>query len=241
MDCGIPFCHATGCPVYNLIPEWNDLVYRGDWKEALVRLEMTNNLPEVTGRLCPAPCEASCTLSINTSPVTIKQIELAIIERGFAEGWVVPRPPTTLTGKKVAVVGSGPAGLAAAQQLRRSGHEVTLFERSPKIGGLLRYGIPDFKMEKHMLDRRIAQMEAEGVRFETGRDHRGRHLRPLPAGHLRRDPAHHGRRGAAGPAGPGRELGGVHFAMDFLTRSNQFQGGEIGEQDSSAPGTRWCW
>ncbi len=231
MDCGIPFCHATGCPVYNLIPEWNDLVYKGDWKEALVRLEMTNNLPEVTGRLCPAPCEASCTLSINTSPVTIKQIELAVIERGFSEGWVVPRPPTTLTGKKVAVVGSGPAGLAAAQQLRRSGHEVTLFERSPKIGGLLRYGIPDFKMEKHVLDRRIAQMEAEGVRFETGvtigDDISARYLRgtfdvillTMGAGEPRDLPL------------PGRELGGVHFAMDFLTRSNQFLGGEVGEQD----------
>ena len=168
MDCGIPFCHSTGCPVYNLIPEWNDLVYRGDWREALVRLEMTNNLPEITGRVCPAPCEASCTLAINTSPVSIKQLELAIIERGFSEGWVEPRPPRTLTGKRVAVVGSGPAGMAASQQLCRSGHEVTLFERSPKIGGLLRYGIPDFKLEKQILDRRIRQMEAEGVRFETG-------------------------------------------------------------------------
>ena len=164
MDCGIPFCHSTGCPVYNLIPEWNDLVYRGEWREALVRLEMTNNLPEITGRVCPAPCETSCTLAINTSPVSIKQIELAVIERGFSEGWVEPRPPRALTGKRVAVVGSGPSGMAAAQQLRRSGHEVTLFERSPKIGGLLRYGIPDFKLEKHILDRRIRQMEAEGVR-----------------------------------------------------------------------------
>ena len=227
MDCGIPFCHSTGCPVYNLIPEWNDLVYRGDWKEALVRLEMTNNLPEVTGRICPAPCEASCTLSINTSPVTIKQIELAIAERGFAEGWVVPHPPTTLTGHRVAVIGSGPAGLAAAQQLRRAGHEVTVFERSHKVGGLLRYGIPDFKLEKHVLDRRVGQMEAEGVRFETGveigEDISARYLRgsfdvillTMGAGHPRDLPV------------PGRELDGIHYAMDFLTRSNQFQAGEI--------------
>jgi glutamate synthase (NADPH) small chain len=231
MDCGIPFCHATGCPVYNLIPEWNDLVYKGDWREALIRLEMTNNLPEVTGRICPAPCEASCTLAINTDAVTIKQIELAIIERGFAEGWVVPRPPAALTGKRVAVVGSGPAGLAAAQQLRRAGHEVTLFERSAKIGGLLRYGIPDFKLEKHVLDRRIRQMEAEGVRFETGvligEDISARYLRgtfdvillAMGAGEPRDLPV------------PGRELGGVHFAVDYLTRSNQFLAGEIPESD----------
>jgi glutamate synthase (NADPH/NADH) small chain len=229
MDCGIPFCHATGCPVYNLIPEWNDLVYRDDWKEALVRLEMTNNLPEVTGRICPAPCETSCTLSINASPVTIKQIELAIVERGFKEGWVVPHPPSHLSGRRVAVIGSGPAGLAAAQQLRRSGHEVTLFERSAKIGGLLRYGIPDFKLEKHILDRRIEQMEAEGVRFETGvtigDDISARYLRgtydvillTMGAGEPRDLPA------------PGRELSGVHYAMDFLTRSNQHLCGEIPE------------
>ncbi|HUI72346.1 MAG TPA: glutamate synthase subunit beta [Spirochaetia bacterium] len=230
MDCGIPFCHSTGCPVYNLIPEWNDLVYHGDWREALVRLEMTNNLPEITGRICPAPCEASCTLAINSNPVTIKQLELAIIERGFSEGWVEPHPPRTLTGKRVAVVGSGPAGMAAAQQLRRSGHEVTLFERSPKIGGLLRYGIPDFKLEKHILDRRIAQMSAEGVRFETGvaigEDISARYLRgnfdvvllTLGAGQPRDLEV------------PGRELSGVHFAMDYLTRSNMVQSGELGEE-----------
>ena len=229
MDCGIPFCHATGCPVYNLIPEWNDLVYRGDWKEALVRLEMTNNLPEVTGRLCPAPCEASCTLGINAAPVTIKQIELAVIERGFAEGWVLPRPPQSLSGRRVAVVGSGPAGLAAAQQLRRAGHEVTVFESSPKVGGLLRYGIPDFKMEKHVIDRRLAQMEAEGVRFETGvtigEDISARYLRgtfdvillAMGAGQPRDLPV------------PGRELRGVQYAMDFLVPSNRFQEGAIPE------------
>ncbi|HET6485180.1 MAG TPA: glutamate synthase subunit beta [Spirochaetia bacterium] len=227
MDCGVPYCHAMGCPVYNLIPEWNDLVYRGDWKEALVRLEMTNNLPEMTGRVCPAPCETSCTLSINSSPVTIKQVELAIVERGFAEGWVIPRPPTTLTGKRVAVVGSGPAGLSAAQQLRRAGHEVTVFERSPRVGGLLRYGIPDFKLEKRVIDRRLAQMEAEGVRFQTnvtiGEDISARYLRAnfdvillaMGAGEPRDLPV------------PGRDLGGVHFALDYLTLSNQLQNGEI--------------
>jgi glutamate synthase (NADPH) small chain len=230
MDCGIPFCHSTGCPVYNLIPEWNDLVYRGDWKEALTRLEMTNNMPEVTGRICPAPCEASCTLSINTSPVTIKQIELAIAEKGFSEGFIVPRPPAHLSGKRVAVIGSGPAGMAAAQQLRRAGHEVTLFEKSPRIGGLLRYGIPDFKLEKHVLDRRINQMAAEGVRFETGvaigEDISARYLRgsfdvillTMGAGHPRDLPV------------PGRELQGIHYAMDFLTLSNKLQNGEIPPQ-----------
>ncbi len=231
MDCGIPFCHATGCPVYNLIPEWNDLVYRGDWREALVRLEMTNNLPEMTGRLCPAPCETSCTLASNLSPVTIKQIELAIVERGFAAGWVVPQPPAALTGRRVAVVGSGPAGLAAAQQLRRAGHEVTVFEGSPKVGGLLRYGIPEFKLEKHIIDRRISQREAEGVRFETGvvigEDISARYLRgtfdvillTMGAGEPRDLPV------------PGRELKGIHFAMDYLTRSNRVVAGEAGEEE----------
>jgi glutamate synthase (NADPH) small chain len=231
MDCGIPFCHATGCPVYNLIPEWNDLVYRDDWHEALVRLEMTNNLPEVTGRLCPAPCEASCTLSINASPVTIKQIELAIVERGFAEGWIVPRPPAVLTGRSVAIVGSGPAGLAAAQQLRRAGHEVTVFESSPRVGGLLRYGIPEFKMEKHIIDRRIRQMEEEGVRFQTGvligEDISARYLRGTYDVILLA-------MGAGQPRDlvvPGRELRGVHYAMDYLTLSNRFVSGEIGESE----------
>src|SRR6202522_4076215 len=166
MDCGVPFCQ-TGCPVNNLIPDWNDLVYRGQWKDALRRLHATNNFPEFTGRICPAPCEASCVLGINQPPVTIKQIEKNIVERGFAEGWIHPEPPTLRTGKKVAVVGSGPAGLAAAQQLNRAGHSVTVFEKADRIGGLLRYGIPEFKMEKWVLDRRLDQMVAEGVEFRT--------------------------------------------------------------------------
>ena len=227
MDCAVPFCHSLGCPVQNLIPEWNNLVHQGDWREALVRLELTNNLPEITGRICPAPCEAACTLSINTSPVTIKQIELAIIERGFAEGWVVPRPPKHDTGKCVAVVGSGPAGLAAAQQLRRAGHQVTLYEKNEKLGGLLRYGIPDFKLEKWVIDRRLEQMRAEGVEFETGvsvgDDISARYLRQrfdavvlaMGAGQPRDLPV------------PGRELDGIHFAMEFLSRSNRYVAGEV--------------
>jgi glutamate synthase (NADPH/NADH) small chain len=223
MDCGIPYCHAMGCPVYNLIPEWNDLVYKGEWREAWVRLEMTNNLPEITGRVCPAPCEAACTLSINSSPVTIKQIELAIVERAFAEGWVVPRPPRTLTGRSVAVVGSGPAGLAAAQELRRAGHEVTVFERSQRPGGLLRYGIPDFKLEKSVLNRRVEQMLAEGVRFETGvtigEDVSARYLRRSFKAVL------------LDLKVPGRELSGVHFAMDYLVPSNRLVALEIDQRD----------
>ncbi len=167
MDCGIPFCHQ-GCPLGNLIPDWNDLVYRDQWRAAIDRLHATNNFPEFTGTLCPAPCEASCVLGINNDPVTIKQIELSIVDRAWAEGWVVPQPPKVRTGKTVAVVGSGPAGLAAAQQLARAGHDVTVFERDDRIGGLLRYGIPDFKMEKWRLDRRVEQMEAEGVVFRPG-------------------------------------------------------------------------
>ncbi|MBU9889566.1 MAG: glutamate synthase subunit beta [Candidatus Omnitrophica bacterium] len=228
MDCGVPYCHALGCPVYNLIPEWNDAVYRGRWREAYERLALTNNFPEFTGRICPAPCETACTLSINTAPVTIEQIELAIIERAFSEGWVTPQPPSRETGKKIAVVGSGPAGLAAAQQLRRAGHQVTLFEKAPKIGGILRYGIPDFKLEKKILDRRLEQMAAEGVRFETGVDvgH------TVPAADLRsRFDAVCLAMGAGSPRDlpvPGRELYGVHFAMDFLTQSNKAVSGEIG-------------
>src|SRR5215468_1771005 len=167
MECGVPFCHH-GCPLGNLIPDWNDLVYRDRWHEAIDRLHATNNFPEFTGTLCPAPCEGSCVLGINDDPVTIKGIELAIIDRAWAEGWVVPAPAVTRTARRVAVVGSGPAGLAAAQQLTHAGHAVTVFERADRIGGLLRYGIPEFKMEKAVLDRRIVQMEAEGVRFVTG-------------------------------------------------------------------------
>jgi glutamate synthase (NADPH/NADH) small chain len=166
MDCGVPFCNS-GCPVNNIIPDWNDLVFRGNWQEAIAVLHSTNNFPDFTGRICPAPCEAACTLNINTDAVGIKSIEHAIIDKAWENGWVVPQPPTTKTGKKVAVVGSGPAGLAAAQQLARVGHDVTVFEKSSRIGGLLRYGIPDFKMEKSHIDRRVAQMEAEGVTFRT--------------------------------------------------------------------------
>jgi glutamate synthase (NADPH/NADH) small chain len=226
MDCGIPYCHALGCPVYNLIPEWNDCVYRGEWKEALLRLEATNSLPEITGRVCPAPCEAACTLAINSAPVTIKQLELAIIENGFAQGWVVPRPPRKESGKKVAVIGSGPAGLAAAQQLRRAGHRVTVFEKSAKTGGILRYGIPDFKLEKAVIDRRLRQMIDEGVAFETnvlvGEDVSVRYLRrtydvvllTLGAGRPRDLQV------------PGRGLEGIHFAMEYLTQSNMAVAGE---------------
>ncbi len=227
MDCGIPFCHALGCPVYNLIPEWNDAVYRGQWHDAFERLALMNNLPEVTGRVCPAPCETACTLAINCAPVTIEQIELSIIEKAFAEGWVKPQPPLKETGKKIAVVGSGPAGLSAAQQLRRMGYSVTLFEKSSKIGGLLRFGIPDFKLEKWVLDRRMEQMKAEGVRFEVNVDV-GVHL---PAEELKKN--FDGillTMGAGAPRDlkvPGRELPGVHFAMDFLTLSNKVVSGEI--------------
>jgi len=219
MDCGIPFCHQ-GCPLGNIIPDWNDLVYRGQWQEAIDRLHATNNFPDFTGTLCPAPCEGACVLGINDDPVTIKAIELAIIDRAFQQGWVKPEPPKVLTGKKVAIVGSGPAGLAGAQQLRRAGHDVTVFERDDRIGGLLRYGIPEFKMEKKVLDRRLEQMQAEGVVFKTNA-HIGVNL---PAEELRKNfDAILLSGGACAPRDlkvPGRELKGVHFAMEFLTQSN---------------------
>ncbi|WP_068434937.1 glutamate synthase subunit beta [Magnetospirillum sp. XM-1] len=238
MDCGIPFCHQ-GCPVNNIIPDWNDLVYRNRWKEAAEVLHSTNNFPEFTGRVCPAPCEAACTLNITDSPVAIKTIEHAVVERAFAEGWMVPDLPKRETGKMVAVVGGGPAGMAAAQQLARAGHSVTLFEKNAKVGGLLRYGIPDFKLEKEVIDRRVAQMEAEGVEIRCN-THVGVTLpvkdlldgfdavvltggsekpRDLPV--------------------PGRELNGVHFAMDFLTQQNRRVAGEtVGALDILAKGKK---
>jgi glutamate synthase (NADPH/NADH) small chain len=219
MDCGVPFCH-TGCPLGNIIPDWNDLVYRGQWREAIRRLHATNNFPEFTGRLCPAPCEEACVLGINEPPVTIKNIENSIIERAFAEGWVVPEPPASRTGKKVAVVGSGPAGLAAAQQLNRAGHLVTVFERADRIGGLLRYGIPEFKMEKRVLDRRLGIMEAEGIIFKTSANIGAN----VAAADLRREfDAIVVAAGSTVPRDlpvPGRELHGIHFAMDFLPLQN---------------------
>ena len=220
MDCGIPFCHQ-GCPLGNIVPDWNDLVYRDHWRDAIDRLHATNNFPEFTGRLCPAPCEGSCVLGINDDPVTIKAVEVSIIERAFDEGWVAPEPPVMRTGKKVAVVGSGPAGLAAAEQLNRAGHWVTVLERSDRIGGLLRYGIPEFKMEKRVLDRRLALMEKAGVMFRPNADVG----RGLPVADLRREyDALVLACGAGAPRDlpiPGRELAGVHFAMEYLTLSNR--------------------
>jgi glutamate synthase (NADPH/NADH) small chain len=225
MDCGIPYCH-TGCPVNNQIPDWNDLVYRGDWEEAARNLHSTNNFPEVTGRVCPAPCEASCTLNLDDNPVTIKTIECMIADRAFAEGWLRPEPPAVRTGKKVAIVGSGPAGLACAQQLARVGHEVHVFEKLAKAGGLLRYGIPDFKMEKHYIDRRMEQMQAEGVTFHCGA-HVGVNV---PAERLLEDYDALVLAGGAEKARdlpiPGRELKGIHFAMDFLPQQNRRVSGE---------------
>ena len=242
MDCGIPFCH-NGCPLGNLIPEWNDLVRRGRFRDAIERLHATNNFPDFTGRLCPAPCEPACVLGINQDPVTIKQVEVEIIDNAFGEGWVVPLPPDRLTGKTVAVVGSGPAGLAAAQQLTRAGHVVTVFERDDRIGGLLRYGIPEFKMEKRHIDRRLAQMEAEGTRFlagvNVGIDITAHHLRSeFDAVVL-----------AGGATAwrdlpiPGRELDGIHQAMEFLPWANRVQQGdpvlgEDGEPPITAKGKK---
>jgi glutamate synthase (NADPH/NADH) small chain len=230
MDCGIPFCH-TGCPLGNIIPDWNDLVYRNRWREAIDRLHATNNFPEFTGTLCPAPCEGSCVLGINDNPVTIKAIELAIIDHAFVAGWVKPEPPLTRTGKKVAVVGSGPAGLAAAQQLNRAGHWVTVFERGDRIGGLLRYGIPEFKLEKRVLDRRLDILRKEGIRFRVNanvgvnvpvEERRGEFDAILLAG------------GATLPRDlkvPGRELQGVHFAMEYLSLQNRRCEGEEVPED----------
>jgi glutamate synthase (NADPH) small chain len=220
MDCGVPFCH-TGCPVNNLIPDWNDLVYNARWESAIRRLHATNNFPEFTGRICPAPCEAACVLGINQPPVSIKLIERSIVERAWEEGWIHPEPPQEKTGKRVAVVGSGPAGLAAAQQLRRAGHSVTVYEKNDRIGGLLRYGIPNFKLEKHVLDRRLEQMRAEGVTFVTNA-HVGVNM---PVEDLVEEyDATLLTGGAERPRDlpiPGRELKGIHFAMEFLPQQNK--------------------
>ena len=226
MDCGIPFCHQ-GCPLGNLIPDWNDLIYRNRWQDAIDRLHATNNFPEFTGTLCPAPCEGSCVLDINNDPVTIRAIELATIDHAFDEGWVKPEPPAVRTGRKVAVVGSGPAGLAAAQQLNRAGHWVTVFERDDRIGGLLRYGIPEFKMEKRVLDRRLELMEKEEIAFRTNA-HIGVNV---PVEELRREfDAILLAGGATAPRDlkiPGRELGGIHFAMEYLTLQNKRCEGDL--------------
>jgi len=235
MDCGIPFCH-NGCPLGNLIPEWNDLVYRDRWREAIERLHATNNFPEFTGRLCPAPCEASCVLGINSDPVTIKQVEVEIIDHAFDEGWVQPNRPHLVTGKSVAVVGSGPAGLAAAQQLTRAGHDVTVFERADRIGGLLRYGIPEFKMEKRHIDRRLEQMEAEGTRFAAGvnvgvdltvEELREKFDAVVLAG---------GATDWRDLPIPGREFDGIHQAMEFLPWANKAtQGDPVLDADGQPP------
>jgi glutamate synthase (NADPH/NADH) small chain len=247
MDCGIPFC-MTGCPVNNIIPDWNDLVYRGNWREALDVLHSTNNFPEFTGRICPAPCEAACTLNINNDAVGIKSIEHAIIDKGGENGWVVPQPPQKKSGKKVAVVGSGPAGLAAAQQLARVGHDVTVFEKNSRIGGLLRYGIPDFKLDKGLIDWRMAQMQAEGVTFKTsvfiGKDALGENVANdakktiSPDELLKKFDAVILSGGAETPRDlpvPGRELKGVHFALEFLIPQNKEVAGD-GRNPISASG-----
>ena len=238
MDCGIPFC-TTGCPVNNIIPDWNDLVYRGNWREALDVLHSTNNFPEFTGRICPAPCEAACTLNINNDAVGIKSIEHAIIDKGGENGWVVPQPAEKRTGKKVAIVGSGPAGLAAAQQLVRAGHSVTVFEKNSRIGGLLRYGIPDFKLDKRLVDWRMAQMQAEGVEFQTsvfiGKDAPAKNVANdakktiSPDELLKKFDAvilSGGAETARDLPVPGRELQGVHYALEFLIPQNKENAGD---------------
>jgi len=226
MDCGIPYCHTSGCPTRNLIPDWNDMVYRHQWRRALDLLHSTDNFPEFTGRVCPAPCEAACTLAINQPAVTIRQIELHIIERGWREGWVRPEPARVRTRKRVGVVGSGPAGLAAAQQLARRGHEAVVFEKADRLGGLLRYGIPDFKLEKWVIDRRLEQLVAEGIRFEPGVNVG----LDVTANYLQRSfDALVVASGAEVPRDvdvPGRELRGIHFAMEFLTQQNQRAAGD---------------
>jgi glutamate synthase (NADPH/NADH) small chain len=267
MDCGIPFCH-DGCPLGNLIPEWNDLVYRDDWPEAMERLHATNNFPEFTGRLCPAPCEAACVLGINEDPVTIERIEYEIVERAWGEGWVTPHQPTVHTGKSVAVVGSGPAGLAAAQQLVRAGHQVTVFERAEKPGGLLRYGIPEFKMEKAVLDRRLSQLEAEGVTFVCSTSVGGDPERSGVSGDDVIEPGEERGLGTACAPGvqvrpaaevraefdavvlaagatlprdlpvPGRELDGIHYALEYLKPANLVQEGALASPPITASGKR---
>ncbi|MBL8555272.1 MAG: glutamate synthase subunit beta [Phenylobacterium sp.] len=233
MSCGIPFCHQ-GCPVNNQIPDFNELVYRGQWREALENLQSTNNFPEFTGRICPAPCEASCTLNIPDTPVTIKTIECQIIDRGWDEGWIAPQPSPRGTGKRVAIVGSGPAGLACAQQLARAGHATTVFEKHDRVGGLLRYGIPDFKMEKHLIDRRVRQMEGEGVIFRTGFE-----VGPMVSVQRLLDDYDVlvmacGAEDPRDLPAPGRELDGIHFAMDFLTQQNKRNAGD--DEATAAPG-----
>jgi glutamate synthase (NADPH) small chain len=237
MDCGIPFCN-NGCPLGNLIPDWNDLVFHDRWRDAIDRLHATNNFPEFTGRLCPAPCEAACVVGINQDPVTIKQVEVEIIDRAWSEGWIEPQLPTVRTGKRVAVIGSGPAGLTTAQQLARAGHDVVVFERADRPGGLLRYGIPEFKMEKSHLDRRLAQLEAEGVEFRcnsnVGVDITGEQLRSefdavVLAG---------GATAARDLSIPGRELNGIHQAMEFLPLANRVQEGDIDRSPIHAEGKR---